>query len=485
MTQRSLYNNTNVALKPFGVFTGAWESTNVFLEIAAYLNSTAYLAISIQQSQDASAVNINTTYNYTPTDEVSVYNTAVGLPFYRIILNNEANVQVAHMSLSTLLVAVPNNPVTINGVVTGNMAITSPLDANGDVRVKATNLITETLATRRVDFLVVGDWYRVASVGLTSGAEWQALSGGTACVGGQSVPDIGRLFQCVAVAPAVAGGGTCYDVEYTTDVSATITNFPSFPATQAVSIAQDLSCNILNFPATQPVSGTISLTDPTSVRVRDSNGDPLLTTAGNLMVGISNIYTANPLHTIVDSGPATQAVTGTISLTDPTSVRIRDSYGDIIATTAGNLMVGISNIYTANPLHTILDSGSVSLSGTNNGVKVNPTAQPPVRVTGLGNTALAIGGPGVLYGASYQNKSVAVNCWIKLYDKATAPTSADTPFLIQYLESVQQYNLTHANENCFNAPITNTLWVRATLLPADNDTTDAGISAEMTAFVGT
>jgi hypothetical protein len=157
-------------------------------------------------------------------------------------------------------------------------------------------------------------------------------------------------------------------------------------------------------------------------------------------------------------------------------------------------MVGINNIYTANPLHTILDSGTVGLSTsantikidqTNNGVKVNPTAQPPVRVTGLGNTALAIGGPGLLYGASYQNKSVAVNCWIKLYDKATAPTSADTPFLIQYLEAVQLYTLSHANDNFFNAPITNTLWVRATLLPADNDTTDTGISAEMTAFVGT
>jgi len=512
MTQRSLYNNTNVALKPFGVFTGAWESTNVFLEIAAYLNSTAYLAISIQQSQDASAVNINTTYNYTPNDEVSVYNTAVGLPFYRIILNNEANVQVAHMSLTTLLVAVPNNPVTINGVVTGNMAITSPLDAMGNVKVNAENLINEVNATRRVDFLVVGDWYRVASVGLTSGAQWNAIG---AIVDGESVPAIGRLFKCLSIGPAVAGGGTCYDMPYTTDVSATITNFPSFPATQPVSIAQDLSCNILNFPATQPVSGTISLTDPTSVRIRDAYGDPITTTAGNLMVGISNIYTANPLHTIVDSGPATQAVTGTffqatqpvsiassvpvtgtffqatqpvsgtISLTDPTSVRVRDAYGDPITTTAGNLNVNLNAISTATALHTIVDSGSVSLSGTNNGVKVNPTAQPPVRVTGLGDTAKAIGGPGLLYGASYQNKSVAVDCWIKLYNKATAPTSADTPFLIQYLESVQQYNLTHANDNFFNAPITNTLWVRATLLPADNDTTDTDIDAEVTAFVGT
>jgi hypothetical protein len=156
-------------------------------------------------------------------------------------------------------------------------------------------------------------------------------------------------------------------------------------------------------------------------------------------------------------------------------------------------MVGINNIYTANPLHTIVDSGTVGLSTSantikidqaNNGVKVNPTAQAPVRVTGLGDTANSIGGPGLLYGISYQNKSSTVDCWVKLYDKATAPTASDTPFLIQYLESVQQYNLTHSNDDCYNAPIANTLWVRASLLPADNDSTDTGIEAEITAFVG-
>ena len=425
MTQRSLYNNTTVALGPFGVFTGRWEPTSIFLEISAYVNSTAYLAIGIQQSQDASAVSINTTYNYAPTDEVTVFNTAVGLPFYRIVVSNEGNFQVGHMSATTILNALPSN---VSATITGDVAITSPLDANGDVKVKATNLITETLATRRVDFLVVGDWYRVASSGLTSGAEWNALSGGTACVGGQSVPDIGRLFKCVAVGPAVAGGGTCYDVEYTEAVSATITNFPSFPATQPVSIAQDLSCNILNFPATQAVSGTVSLTSPTTVRVADYYGDP-------------------------------------------------------ITTTAGNLMVGINNIYTANPLHTILDSGSVSLSGNSNGVKVNPTALPPSRKTGLGDTAKSVSG-NILYGASYQNKSATVNCWLKLYDSVSAPTAINTPFLIQYLEAVQLYTLSHSNEDCFNAPITSTLWVRATLLPNDADNTDTGVEVEGTFFMG-
>jgi len=159
MTQRSQFNNTNVALAPFQSFTGRWETTSIFLELSAYVNSSAYLAVSIQQSADASNVTINTTYNYTPTDEVTVFNGAVGLPYYRVVLANEANIQVAHMSLTTILTTIPSL-VEVNGgsvVVSGNVGITSPLDANGNVKVNAENLINEVNATRRVDFLVVGD----------------------------------------------------------------------------------------------------------------------------------------------------------------------------------------------------------------------------------------------------------------------------------------------------------------------------------------
>jgi hypothetical protein len=78
-----------------------------------------------------------------------------------------------------------------------------------------------------------------------------------------------------------------------------------------------------------------------------------------------------------------------------------------------------------------------------------------------------------------------VNCWVKFYVKATAPTAADTPFLIQYLEYVAQYNLNSHNDEWFNMPIGTSLWVRASLLPADADATDVGIDAEATVFLGT
>jgi hypothetical protein len=142
--------------------------------------------------------------------------------------------------------------------ISGNVNVNNVVDVSGNVGV--TTLINETLATRPNYLLTIGDYYRVASVGVTTGAQWNAIG---AIVGGESSPVIGRLFKCLQNGAVVGGAGTCYDVEYTT---------------------------------------TVSLTNPTSVRIRDSNGDPIVTTAGNLMVGISNIYTANPLHTIVNSG---------------------------------------------------------------------------------------------------------------------------------------------------------------------------------------
>lgn len=126
----------------------------------------------------------------------------------------------------------------------------------------------------------------------------------------------------------------------------------------------------------------------------------------------------------------------------------------------------------------------ITAPNTNN-VKVNPTANQAIRTTGLGNTALLISTGGLCYGTSIINKSPTINCWVKFYVKATAPTSADSPFLIQYVENVAQYNLISHNDNWYNMPISSKLWVRATLTATDADTTDTGIDCEVSTFIGT
>jgi hypothetical protein len=150
----------------------------------------------------------------------------------------------------------------------------------------------------------VSTWYRVASVGNTSGAVWNAIG---AIVGGEAIPTVGRLFKCLSAPSNIEGQGTVYDVEYSDSVTATPTG------TQDVNIVSTV---------TVPVSGSVALlpaADPTltlgTVRLNDAYGSPLVTTAGNLMVGINNIYTVNPLHTIVDSGAITETNSGTISST--------------------------------------------------------------------------------------------------------------------------------------------------------------------------
>ena len=369
-TRQSQFNNTGLPLIVGGTFTGSFERTLTGLEISTFVNCSGLSLVTIEQSIDASNVRITTTFNYDPVNDVSTFSVPVALPFFRVKLFNGDIVAQAYLTLNTYVINTPPQQVVVAGgsldVVVGGV-----VDVSGSV--VATNLITETLAVRRVDFLVAGDYYRVASAGSTTGAEWQVISGGTACVGGQSVPDIGRLFKCVVAGPAVAGGGTCYDVEYTDDVSATITNFP----------------------ATQAVTGTVSLTDPTTVRIRDTYGDPIVTTAGNLMVGIGNIYTANPLHVIVDSVTLpTTSVAGALAVS---------TTGITLKATAGKLLT----------LH--INSDATTL--VTNYVKIYNVAVPT-------NTDTPIFTIGVLFGSSQNVDCSSLNFATAIGVRCTSAAAA-------------------------------------------------------------
>jgi hypothetical protein len=227
-------------------------------------------------------------------------------------------------------------------------------------------------------------------VGNTSGAVWNAIG---AIVGGESTPSIGRLFKCLSVPTNIQGQGTVYDVEFTD---------------------------------TPVVSGSVSLE------------------SGNNVIG---------------------------------SVKIKDTNGDPIVTTAGNLMVGIGNIYTANPLHTIVDSGSVSVSSM-------PTTVS-YRTTSAGNTGLVIkGSAGIvarIYISNYDTTNSAF-LFVRLYDKATAPTDADTPLCC--------FDLPHRGNSgsdsrtmldLDNLAFTNGLGIRATTgSNANNDVVVTGLASDIT-----
>jgi len=266
MAVRSQSNNRLTPLAAFGrpndQFIGLPEATTGAngLNVAIYTDKLTFLYI--QQSPDRQNWYISEQYSIQPNQQYNIQ-VPVVLGWFRITITNQAGQNQTTMSMITSLIQAfsPTTTQTITGDVSVN-------------NFPASNQMVTT-ATRAVSFLVLNTWYRVATVGNTSGAVWAEIG---AIVDGESEPTIGRLFKCAYVPSEVAGQGTCYDVEY-------------------------------NDNSVTSITGTVSLGAGTesvgTVRMRDAYGDPILTTAGNLMVGISNIYTANPLHTVIDSGTVT------------------------------------------------------------------------------------------------------------------------------------------------------------------------------------
>jgi hypothetical protein len=256
MSQSSL-NSFSGILASGASFTGKKEVINGSVSIVCFLETTQNIKIEIFQSTD------NITYLLSDSVDVLVATSGTKSRTQFYIKGRWGYVKITNLG-SVLDTIILKTLYTLNN---NDGTLSQPSYSN------ASNLITETLATRGVYYLTIGNWYRVATVGITTGAQWNAIG---AIVAGESIPSIGRLFQCLAIGPNVGGQGTCYDVEYNTN--AVVSG----------------SVSVSNFPATQTVDGTVKITD--------TYGGTIATTAGNLMIGIGNIYTANPLHTIVDSG---------------------------------------------------------------------------------------------------------------------------------------------------------------------------------------
>jgi hypothetical protein len=485
---QSVSNNCNRPLTAADTFTGAWESSAGALVLGVFIASPTLGLLTIQQSNNrGTTIQLTDTFNINAAelDNMNVFRVPSGFPFFRVLFQNAEGLQT-YLSLNTYLEDFYNQ-TTITGVV----------DVTGSV--VASNLITETLATRRVDFLVVGDYYRVASVGITSGAEWNQIG---AIVDGESVPVIGRLFKCLAIGPAVQNGGTCYDVEYTDTVSATVTNL----------ITETLATRRVDFLVVGDYYRVASVGITTGAQwntigaIVGGESSPVIgrlfkcLAIGPAVAGggeCFDVQLTDEVSATITNFPATQAVSGTVSLTDPTTVRIRDTYGDPIVTTAGNLMVGIGNIYTANPLHTILDSGSVGISTSANTIKIDQTSVATngvrtiapdtfsARVSSASSTGVQVSSGGHLLNFLANNLGSVTDAYIKLYDSVLIPVPAtDTPFLIAHVSRDAGSRLPTIQVNTANLKITNNLWVRAVTGSADNNTDVTSLSVDL-CFFGT
>ena len=466
MTSRqSKTNNINRPLTgdPSGnTFTGQWENSSGALVLGVFVASPTLSLVTIEQSVNRGVTTqLSDTFNIgaTQLDKMNVFRVPSGFAWFRVIIENFEGNQT-YLSLNTYLESFYNEPTT-------TVSIGGIVDVSGSVAV--TNLITETLATRRVDFLVVGDYYRVASVGITSGAQWNEIG---AIVDGESVPVIGRLFKCLAIGPAVAGGGECYDVEYTDAVSATVTNL----------ITETLATRRVDFLVVGDYYRVASVGITSGAQwneigaIVDGESVPVIgrlfkcLAIGPAVAGGGECYdveytdAVSATITNFPSFPATQAVTGTVGLTDPTTIRVRDTYGDPIVTTAGNLMVGIGNIYTANPLHVIVDS-------------VTPPTTAVTDALAVSNTGVTIkASAGKLLTLFINSDGSSGTNYVKIYNVAV-PTSASTPIF-----TIAVNHATSQNVDCSSLNFSTAIGVRCTNAAAAGDNTPASNTVNVAAF---
>ena len=374
-------NNSSVPLAANATFTGLAQLTTGFTNILVSVKVDKKSELTIQQSANKVHWDLDSVWTCDPANDPFGFTiqTPVALPYFRVKLHNITAENMTILRLVSVLNLTSNvklTPQQDNTLVSGEDADkkkhTLQTTSAGDLIINGTG----GSATRNVHYLVVGNYYRVASIGVTSGAEWNAIG---AIVDGESEPQIGRLFKCLSIGALFGAGGTCYDVEYTDNITATPVG------------VQDISGSVHLLPATDP---TLTIG---KVRMADFYGDPILTTAGNLMVGISNIYTANPLHTILDSGSV--SVTGSVAVTNADITSIKTNTARFGLAIGSNYEESVINTFT-----------NLSITG------------------------------GYLYNLSvYSGGSVGTN-FLKVYGVAGA-TIADTPLLIVPVPAGQSVNL--------------------------------------------
>lgn len=252
----SLVNSSSTPLGVSGIFTGQFENCENYGLIQINVSTDKNATLFVQQSYLGTPENIVASSQFEILGSDNIFflgNTKyvyITYPFFRVELVNTSGVAQTALWLSSKMTSTPPaseggaanplnpiqdgvsvygndgaGPIALKTDATGQLFIANPGGgAGGDV--VATNLVTQTLATRPLsEFYIQQDlnkWYRVASVGtgVNTYAIWSALG---AIIGDETEPKIGRLFQygkgttTPIPSPWYEPGdipGTIYDVEY-------------------------------------------------------------------------------------------------------------------------------------------------------------------------------------------------------------------------------------------------------------------------------
>ena len=215
------------------------------------------------------------------------------------------------------------------------------------------------------------------------------------------------------------------------------------------------------------------------------------TSASNqLQLNINTIYTnLLPLDTgVVIDVSGNVVVSGTVSLTNPTVVRVADYYGSPITTTSGNANININAISTATALNVgiIATANTIKIdqsSVATNGVRTIAPDTFSARVKTASSTGVLVTAGGHLLNFIATNTSALVDAYVKLYDSVSAPApGTDEPFMIAHVSRDATILTPVLQVNTANLKITNNLWVRAVVGSADTNTDSTGVSLDITFF---
>jgi len=212
---------------------------------------------------------------------------------------------------------------------------------------------------KAISQLSIGQWFKVETLGNTSGAVWNEVG---ALIGGESSPSIGRVFKCIQTTGS-ATTGTVSTIIYNENV-----NVSNFPATQPVTGTF--------FQATQPVSGSVSVSSLPAIGITNTSFD------------VSNFPASQPVTGTFFQ--ATQPVSGSVSVSSLPAIGITNTSFDVSNFPASQPVTG-TFFQATQPV-----SGSVSVSSlpaiaiTNIGFEVTNIPNvvvdtlPPIAITNIG-----------------------------------------------------------------------------------------------------
>ena len=140
----------------------------------------------------------------------------------QVVEKNSADILTSVASIDGKIIACDTGAVVVasGNITVDNFPATQPI--SGSVTISGTaqvqDLPLENIAginaPRPVYNMVVGNWYRVANPGNTSGAVWIQI--GAPLFNGATLPDVGVLFKCLYVYLNFSTTGTVWDEPYNT-----------------------------------------------------------------------------------------------------------------------------------------------------------------------------------------------------------------------------------------------------------------------------